>query len=141
MVKPFDRVLTCLSYICGPLIEDWVNAHEQDLSDRVDVTKANHVMETNKVLWTEFTTAFADTWKDTRKKQNTYEQLMRLQMNGWDINTYIATFEKLAAQTKWSLLAEGTIACFQDGLNRMIHSKALNRDKIPRTMDEWKATA
>lgn len=44
----------------------------------------------------EFETAFNDTWMDTSKKQNAYDQLMKLVMNGWDIDTYIATFERLA---------------------------------------------
>ena len=66
---------------------------------------------------------------------------MKLQMVGWDIDTYIATFERLASKAGWAEDAEGTIVRFRNGLNRMIHSKALDRDKIPSMMDEWKAAA
>ena len=75
------------------------------------------------------------------KKQNMYDQLMKLTMVGWDIDTYIATFERLALAAGWALDAEGTIVRFREGLSKGIHSKALDRDKIPRTMDEWKAAA
>ena len=84
---------------------------------------------------------FHDAWTDTSKKQNTYDQLMKLTMVGWDIDTYIATFERLALAAGWALDAEGTIVRFREGLSKGIHSKALDRDKILRTMDEWKAAA
>jgi hypothetical protein len=78
---------------------------------------------------------------DTSKKQNAYDQLMKLTMQGWDIDTYIATFDRLAQAAGWALDSKGTIVRFREGLHKMIHSKALDQDKIPRTIDKWKATA
>ena len=141
MTKAYDRVLTALTYIRGPMINDWVNNQEKNLIARTNTTKPNHVREDDEVLWTEFETAFHDAWTDTSKKQNAYDQLMKLTMTGWDIDTYIATFERLALAAGWALDAEGTIVRFREGLSKGIHSKALDRDKIPRTMDEWKAAA
>ena len=66
---------------------------------------------------------------------------MKLTMAGWDIDTYIATFKWLALAAGWALDAEGTIIRFREGLSKGIHSKALDRDKIPSTMDEWKVAA
>ena len=141
MDRPFNRVLTALTYIRGPMVDDWVNTQEDHLTERTDPAGANPVPETDEVLWQEFETAFRDAWTDTSKKQTAYDQLMKLTMNGWDIDTYIATFERLALKAGWALAAEGTIDRFRNGLNKMIHSKALDRDTIPRTMDEWKAAA
>ena len=141
MTKAYDRVLTALTYIWGPMINDWVNTQENNLMARTDTTRPNHVHEDDEVLWTKFETAFHDAWTDTSKKQNAYDQLMKLTMAGWDIDTYIATFERLALAAGWALDAEGTIIRFREGLSKGIHSKALDRDKIPRTMDEWKAAA
>ena len=141
MIKPFDRVLTALTYIRGTNVDDWVDAQEQHLIDRTDVTKTGFVRETDEVLWTEFETAFKTAFTDTTKKQQAYDQLVKLRMQGFDIDTYIATFDRLALAAKWEQAAEGTIAQFRAGLHRMIHSKALDRDKIPTTMDEWKAAA
>ena len=141
MTKAYDRVLTALTYIRGPMINDWVNNQENNLIARTDTTRPNHVREDDEVLWAEFKTAFHDAWTDTSKKQNAYDQLMKLTMAGWDIDTYIATFERLALAAGWALDAEGTIVRFREGLSKGIHSKALDRDKIPRTMDEWKAAA
>ena len=141
MKVPYDRVLTALTYMRGPLINDWIDQQEKKLAARTDTTKHGHVPETDEVLWNEFETAFLNAWTDTSKKQNAYDQLMRLTMNGWDVDTYIATFDRLALAAGWDLDSEGTIAKFREGLTKGVHSKALDRDRIPRTIDEWKAAA
>ena len=141
MKVPYDRVLTALTYMRGPLINDWIDQQEKKLADRTNTTKRNHVQESDEVLWNEFETAFLAAWTDTSKKQNAYDQLMRLTMNRWDIDTYIATFDRLALAAGWDLDSEGTIAKFREGLSKGVHSKALDRDRIPRTIDEWKAAA
>jgi len=123
------------------LVDDWVDAQETHLTTRIDTTQTTFVRETDPILWTEFAAAFKDSWKDTSKKQNAHDQLRKLTMKGWDIDTYIVTFERLALAANWALPAEGTIMQFRQGLNKMIHSRALDRDKIPETFDEWKAAS
>ena len=141
MKVPFDQVLTTLTYMRELLINDWIDQQEKKLAARTDPTKRNHVQETDETLWTDFETSFIDAWMDTSKKQNAYDQLMRLTMNGWDIDTYIATFDCLALAAGWDLDSEGTIVKFREGLSKGIHSKALDRDRIPWTIDEWKGAA
>ena len=141
MKVPYDRVLTALTYIQGPLINDWVDQQEKKLESRVDTSKTNWVLETNEILWTEFEAAFLAAWTDISKKQNAYNQLMRLTMNGWDVDTYIATFDCLTLAAGWDQSSEGTIAKFREGLSKGVHSKALDRDHIPRTINKWKAAA
>ena len=95
MKVPYDRVLTALTYMRGPLINDWVDQQEKKLAKRIDTSTTNWVVETNEILWTEFETAFLAAWTDTSKKQNAFDQLMRLTMSGWDVDTYIATFDQI----------------------------------------------
>ena len=125
----------------GPLINDWVDQQEKKLAKRIDTSTTNWVTENNEILWTEFETAFLAAWMDTSKKQTAFDQLMRLTMSGWDVDTYIATFDRLTTAAGWDSNSEGTIAKFREGLSKGIHSKALDRDHIPRTIDEWKAAA
>ena len=141
MKIPYDHVLTALTYMRGPLINDWIDQQEKKLDARVDTTKRGHVQETDEILWNKFEAAFLAAWTDTSKKQNAYDQLMRLTMNGWDMDTYIATFDRLTLAAGWDQNSEGTIAKFHEGLSKGVHSKALDRDRIPRTIDEWKAAA
>ena len=93
MSVPFYRVLTMLSYIWGPLVEDWANSQDTWLKGHIDMTKPNHVTDTDKILWTKFKDSFKAAWKDTAKTQNMYDQLMKLTMQNYDIDTYNATFE------------------------------------------------
>ena len=141
MKVPYDRVLTALTYMRGPLINDWIDQQEKKLDARIDTTKRSHVQETDEILWNEFEAAFLAAWTNTSKKQNAYDQLMRLTMNGWDVDTYIDTFNRLTLAAGWDQDSEGTIAKFREGLSKGVHSKALDRDRIPRTIDEWKAAA
>jgi hypothetical protein len=73
---PFFRVLTTLSYIQGPLVEDWVNARDEELERCVDPTRRTSVGEDDKILWDEFEAHFKSAWKDTAKTQNAYDKLM-----------------------------------------------------------------
>ena len=82
MIKAYNQVLTALTYIRGPMVNDWVNTQENNLVTRTDTTKPNHVREDDEVLWAEFEMAFHDAWTDTSKKQNAYDQLMKLTMVG-----------------------------------------------------------
>ena len=106
MKVPFNHVLTALTYMCGPLINDWIDQQEKKIAAQIDTSQRNWVCEDNEILWNEFKTAFLAAWTDTSKKQNAYDQLMRLTMNGWDVDTYIATFDRLALAVGWDLDSE-----------------------------------
>ena len=137
MSVPFYRVLTALSYIWGPLVEDWVNSQDTWLEGCIDTTKPNHVVDKDEVLWTKFEDSFKAVWKDTAKMQNAYNQLMKLTMQNYDIDTYNATFEWLAAAAKWEPNAKGTIACYRSGLWNNIHCKILECEVWPIDMAGW----
>ena len=47
-------------------------------------------------------------------------------MNGWDVDTYIPTFNRLTLAAEWDQSSEGTIAKFREGLSKGVHSKALD---------------
>ena len=93
MSVPFNRILTALSYIRGPLVDDWVGAQDRRLERCLDSRRVNYIDDTNETLWTEFETAFKSAWKDGKKKQSAYEQLMKLTMKDLDIDSYAATFD------------------------------------------------
>jgi hypothetical protein len=138
---PFFRVLTALSYIKGPLVEDWVNACDVELEKRTDLTKPGSVRESNETLWREFEAAFKAAWTDTTKVQSAYSQLMKLQMKDLDIDTYNATFARLANATGWEEDAKGTIDRYRSGLREAIQRHIINRDTMPDTMVEWQTAA
>jgi hypothetical protein len=90
---PFYRVLTALSYIKGPLVEDWVNARDQEFVESTNPANMGYLAESDETLWNNFERSFKSTWQDNGRKQTTYDQLMKLTMRDLDIDTYTATFE------------------------------------------------
>ena len=46
---------------------------------------------------------------------------MKLTMKDLDVDTYTATFERLAAAAEWEAYAKGTIARYRFGLNEGVH--------------------
>ena len=138
---PFYRVLTALSYIKGPLVEDWVNAQDKKIERSIDPTNPARVAETDEVIWQTFEADFRSAWKDTTRTQSAYDQLMKLTMKDLDVDTYTATFERLAAAAEWEADAKGTIARYRFGLNEGVHRRILNRETLPTNMDEWKTAA
>jgi len=126
--------------MCGPNIDAWVNAQETALEAKTTHT-ANPIVETNKVLWNKFETVFKAVWKDTMHTQSAYKQLIKLEMKNGNIDTYIATFERLADAAKWEANAKGTIACFKVSLQDHIHRRILFHKTWPTDMDGWKEAA
>jgi hypothetical protein len=138
---PFYRVLTALSYICGPIVKDWVNSQAGLLEQHIDTTQTPHIAESDKILWDEFEIAFQSAWKDTARTQSAYDQLMKLQMKDLEIDTYNAMFERLAAAAEWEPDAKGTIARYRAGLCENVHRRVVNRENLPTTMAQWKEAA
>ena len=130
-----------LSYIKGPLVEDWVTSQARKLANSIDPTKRVHVLETDEILWSNFENAFKSTWKDTACSQSAYDQLINLRMKDLDIDTYTATFERLASAAGWEPNTQGTIACYRGGLRDQVHRRILLRENMPTDMDKWKEAA
>ena len=67
---------------------------------------------------------------------------MQLEMKGWDIDTYIATFDRLVARAGWSASDKGIMEKFRNGLARWLALDIMRKYvDIPATLDEWKAAA
>ena len=141
MSEPFLRILTALSYIQGTLVEDWVNAQDEWLEKRVDPTQRGHLARSDEALWLEFVDNFKSAWKDTSKVQTAYDKLMKLTMDGWDIDNYNITFNRLASAAGWEHDGQGTIARYRSGLRNVVHRKILDRENWPVDMDGWQEAA
>ena len=64
---------------------------------------------------------------------------MQLEMKGWDIDTYIATFDRLVARAGWAASDKGIMEKFRNGLARWLALDIMHKyQDIPATLDEWK---
>jgi hypothetical protein len=141
MSTPFYGILMALSYIKGPLVEDWVNVIDKELEERTNTANPGHVTETDEVLWNEFEATFKSTWKDTARSASTYDQLMKLVMKDLDMDMYTTMFECLTAVANWEPDAKGTIAHDRHGLRESVHCWILNHKNLPTNMVGWKEAA
>ena len=62
---------------------------------------------------------------------------MQLEMKGWDIDTYITTFNRLVAHAGWSASNKGIMEKFQNGLAWWLALDIMHKyENIPTTLDE-----
>jgi hypothetical protein len=66
---------------------------------------------------------------------------MNLKMKDLDIDTYNATFARLANAAGWEPDTKGTIDRYRSGLREAIQCQVINRDKMPDSMDKWQTAA
>ncbi len=71
LAVPFQRTMTFLSYIRGPLVDDWVSEQAQWLMDQVQTGVA--YAEEN--LWRIVEIRFQQAFTNTAKKANAQHQL------------------------------------------------------------------
>jgi Retrotransposon gag protein/Zinc knuckle len=136
MQTPYYRVMQALSLIKGPLVDDWKDDQIDTLVEKTSRT-VQPVGKDNPALWNDFQTAFDTAFSDTTSKQKAHAAIQTLEMQGQDLDGYIATFKHLAREAGYTLDAEGTIQLFAHGLPKGLASAILHRDTQPTTMDEW----
>jgi hypothetical protein len=114
--KPFNQTALTLSFIAGPNVDDW-SEHQLDvLEEKISTTNPQRYAETDERLWTEFETDFQNAFQDTTRTQDAYTVLMQLEMKGRDIDTYIATFDRLVGRAGWSTSDKGVMEKFRNSL-------------------------
>jgi hypothetical protein len=123
---PFYRVLTVLSYIRGPIVEDWVNSQAGLLERRVDTTQTPHVAEQTKSSGTNSKPCSNRLGRTPLKHKAHMINLMKLQMKELEIDTYNTTFERLASAAEWEPDVKGTIARYRAGLRENVHCRIVN---------------
>jgi len=89
---PYQRSMTFLSYIQGPIVNDWVEEQAQWLIDQV----TGGVPHAEENLWTTIETRFCQAYTDTVEKQKAQHSIRDLKMKGDDLNGFIAQFATTA---------------------------------------------
>jgi hypothetical protein len=140
--KPFNRTALALSFIAGPNVDDW-SEHQLDLlEEKISTTNPQRYAEIDERLWTEFEGDFQSAFQDTTRTQDAYTALMQLEMKGKDIDTYIATFDRLVGRAGWSTSDKGVMEKFRNGLARWLALDIMRKyENIPDTLEKWKEAA
>src|SRR5580704_6947431 len=113
MAIPYKRAALALSFIRGPLVDDWVWARIDHLHDQHHV---HNIPQNDEVHWAEFETAFTDAYTDLHKVTKATTNLQNLRMKQGNLDGYIAEFKTLTGKAGYQLDAPATIQMFLQGL-------------------------
>src|SRR6266568_3516912 len=89
---PYQRSMTFLSYIRGPLVNDWVQEQAQWLITQV----MGGVPQAEENLWATIETRFRQAYTDMAEKQKAQHSIRDLKMKGNNLYGFIAQFATTA---------------------------------------------
>jgi len=112
MTNPYRRTMTFLSYIRGPLIDDWVQEQAQWLVDQM----TGGVLQTEENLWRTIDTRFRQAYTDTAESAKAQHELKSLHMTKDNLDDFISKFQNLANKAGYDLDQCVTLDLFQNGL-------------------------
>ncbi len=129
---PYQRSMTFLLYIRGPLVNDWVEEQAQWLIDQI----AGGVPHTEENLWATVETRFRQAYTDTAEKQKAQHNVRELKMKGDDLDGFIAQFTTMAKKAGYDLDSEATLDVFQRALPYKLVANCVKFDH-PVTWNDW----
>jgi len=129
---PFQRSMTFLSYIRGPLVDDWVEEQAQWLMDQI----TGGVIHAEENLWATIKTRFCQAYTDTTEKQKAQHNIRDLKMKGDDLDTFISQFQSIAKKARYDLNGEATLNVFQRALPYKLVANCVKFNH-PVTWDDW----
>jgi len=112
MSNPATWVTTVLTYMQGPMMEPWKEEQMVNLEARI----AGGTADTEEIHWTEFEQAFKNSFTNTNRKQEAFNQLIRLKHGSDSLNVFISEFKRLATAAGVQLNDHGMIYHFKQGL-------------------------
>jgi hypothetical protein len=144
MTNPWRRTFTALSYIRGPIVDDWVQLQVDGL--RLKTTRANPapLQRGDAAIWDEFKTDFNTAFTDSTKQQTSYRLLHELRMEKNELDTFVARFKFLATKAGFGHDDSATKDLFARRLPNALLLAILGRETFnPRTatLAEWIAAA
>ncbi len=129
---PYQRSMTFLSYIRGPLVNDWVEEQAQWLIDQV----TGGVPHAEENLWATIKTRFHQAYTDTAEKQKAQHNIRDLKMKGNDLDGFIAQFATTAKKAGYNLNSEATLDVFQRALPFKLVANCVKFDHLV-TWNDW----
>src|SRR6266702_4733307 len=112
MTNPYRRTMMFLSYIRGPLVDDWVQEQAQWLVDQVQ----GGVLQTEENLWQTIDTRFRQAYIDTAESAKAQHELKTLHIVKDNLDDFISRFQNLANKAGYHLDQRVTLDLFQNGL-------------------------
>jgi hypothetical protein len=108
----------------------------------MDADVTNGYGHDEECQWNEFKATFNLTYTDIGEAVNTEHEIERLRMEKGDLDTYIASFNKLAGLARYSPLDRGALALFKKGLPMPLNlSIVQHMNPPPNNLLNWQKVA
>src|SRR5712672_2867312 len=136
---PYLKVALCLSYLNGPKVDAWARQHHLWLKNRHE---QDGIPMTDKSLWEDFELLFRTADTDQDAKITAYQKLNDLRMQGSDIDSYIADFDRLITEAGYNKFDMGVMIKFKEGLQpSLLREILLHTVPAPSSLIEWRQKA
>ena len=130
----YQRAMIFLSYIQGPLVNEWVHFQINWLQRSMQEGWSPN----DRHILCRITREFNREYTDTLRKERPRATLRRgIMMFGWDVDEYISTFESLVRHAEYDTGESLTVDIFTDGILLDLYEVCYNIDN-PTTYEEWK---
>ena len=135
---PFQRAMLFLTYLQGPLVNEWVKAMSAWL--RLQIT-TNHVRLEDEWLWESTMQAFNRQFADVLEQEKAKALLRRgFKMEGSNLDAYISKFEQTVRHAGLNCDDPLVLDKFTDGLPTKMYEDIYTH-KQPRTYEQWRHEA
>ena len=135
---PFQRAMLFLTYLQGPLVNEWVKAMSAWL--RLQITNF-HVQLDDEWLWESTMQAFNRQFADVLEQEKAKALLRKgFKMEGGDLDAYISKFEQTVRHAGLNHDDPLVLDKFTDGLPVKMYEDIYTH-KQPRTYEQWRQEA
>ena len=142
MKRPFNRVITMLSYMDGTKVDAWKEEQLKLLMEEME----DGTLETDENLWDDFLECFKQAYTNQNQRNEAYQALCNLKQ-GDSIDNFFTKFKQLANEAGVPLDDKGTIETLKHVLKPLlvkaiIHSPDFDaNDDAPWTFKQWEKQA
>ena len=142
MKRPFNRIITMLSYMDSNKVDTWKEEQLKILMDKIE----DGTLETDENLWDDFLDCFKQAYTNQNQRNEAYQALCKLKQ-GDSIDNFFAKFKQLANKAGVSLDNKGTIETLKHKLKPLlvkaiIHSPDFDpNDDMPWIFKQWEKQA
>ena len=137
MAQAFSRMMLFLMFIKGPNVQEWVGSQVGWLGRRLLAGGR----KTDKYLYNTIMESFNTTFTDTMSLQKAKAEFWSIKMEGGNLDTYIARFERLARITGYNLHNQMVLDQIGSGLTSGLYIAIVNGPDEPRNWTEWTQAA
>src|SRR6266403_951054 len=140
MKIPYKQCTYFLGLLSRAKVDDWVYDQTKVLLKKV-TCRSDPIKKTDENLWEDLKDAFTRAFANTSKIEDAKIALSKVEMEGDQINKYIAKFEGLLCKADILRTEITVMTMFTDGLQKGIHAAILCLDTWPTTLNGWEEAA